>query len=61
MKILARKVLKAIDEMTIEALFDDKTILTPADKDYWQELKENIVLRTTHLVEQAEEIPNIIV
>ncbi len=61
LKTLARKVLKAIDEMTIEALFDDKTILTPADKDYWQELKENIVLRTTHLVEQAEEIPNIIV
>ena len=47
--------------MAIDTLFDDSAVLTFADKNYWQELKENIELRTIHLLEQAEEIPNIIV
>ena len=53
--------LKALDEMSIDALIDDNVILISANINCWQELKENIALRTTHLVEQAEEIPNIIV
>ena len=61
LKTLSGQVLKALDEMLIDTLFDDSAVLISADKDYWQELKENIELRTTHLLEQAEEIPNIIV
>jgi len=61
LQTLAGKVLKALDEMTIEVLFDDNTVLTIDDQYYWQQLKENIELRTTHLLEQAKEIPNIIV
>lgn len=61
LKTLAGQVLKALDEMDIDSLFDDNAVLTSADENYWQELKGNIELRTTHLLEQAEEIPNIIV
>jgi len=61
LKTLAGQVLKALDEMAIDTLFYDSAVLTSAEKNYWQELKENIELRTTHLLEQAEEIPNVIV
>ena len=61
LKTLAGQVLKALDEMTIDTLIDDSVVLTSADKNYWQELKEIIELRTSHLLEQAEEIPNITV
>ncbi len=61
LKTLAGKVIKALDEMTIEALFDDSAVLTFADRDYWQQLKENIRLRTSHLLAQADEIPSIVV
>jgi len=50
LKTLAGQVLKALDEMNIDNLFDDSSILNSADKDYWQKLKENIELRTTHLL-----------
>ena len=59
LKTLAGQVLKALDEMNIDNLFDDSSILNSADKDYWQKLKENIELRSTHLLAQAEEIPSI--
>lgn len=61
LKTLAGKVLKTLDEMTTDTLFNDNTILTPADKDYWQQLKENIGLRTSHLLAQADEIPGIVI
>ena len=61
LKTLAGKVLKALDEMTIEALLDDSTVLTADDYDYWQQMKENIEHRTSHLLAQADEIPSIVV
>ena len=58
---LAGKVFKALDSMTIEALFINSQMLTSAEKDYWQQLIENIRLRSSCLSAYAEEIPDIVV